>query len=99
MPTAPQGSAQPPGSSRPASSTPSADRTQRIPVPSSHSGDSNGDPAEPTAALPVMRSETDDSEAATEKLNAQGEGDKARPRRRVGGGVSAQELLRREGRL
>ncbi|OBA83914.1 hypothetical protein A9W99_05820 [Mycobacterium sp. 1164966.3] len=99
MPTAPQGSAQAPGSSRPASPTPSADRTQRIPVPSSHAGDSNGDPAEPTAALPVMRSETDDSEAATEKLNAQGEGDKARPRRRVGGGVSAQELLRREGRL
>ena len=99
MPTASQGSTTPPGSTRPASPTPSADRTRRIPVPSNNSGDNNGDPAEPTAALPVMRSETDDTEAATEKLNAQGQGDKARSRRRVGGGVSAQELLRREGRL
>jgi RND superfamily putative drug exporter len=87
------------GSTRP---TPSTDQTRGIPVSSNrseHSGDTNGDPADPTAALPVMRSDADDSDAATEKLNARGQGDKARQRRRVGGGLSAQDLLRREGRL
>ena len=78
-----------------------------MPVPTSHSGDNANDPADPTAALPVMRSEANDSDAATEKLNARGDsgqgdnGDSPRPRRRAGGGgaVSAQDLLRREGRL
>ena len=49
-----------------------------------------------------MRSEGNDSDAATEKLNASGQGDNGenpRPRRRAGGGLSAQDLLRREGRL
>ena len=49
-----------------------------------------------------MRSEGNDSDAATEKLNARGQGDNGdepRPRRRAGGGLSAQDLLRREGRL
>jgi RND superfamily putative drug exporter len=63
-----------------------------------NSGD-NGDPADPTNALPVMRSEGNDSDAATEKLNARAQSDKARPRRRIGGGLTAQDLLRREGRL
>jgi RND superfamily putative drug exporter len=46
-----------------------------------------------------------DSEPATEKLNAHGMADDTEnadptpPRRRAGGGVSAQDLLRREGRL
>jgi RND superfamily putative drug exporter len=44
-----------------------------------------------------MGNEGDDSDAATEKLNAQG--DKTRQRRRGGGGLSAQDLLRREGRF
>ena len=62
------------------------------------------DAADPTAALPVMRPEGNDSEAATEKMNARGgpgdNGDEPRPRRRGGGGgVSAADLLRREGRL
>ncbi|WP_139333051.1 hypothetical protein, partial [Mycobacterium sp. SP-6446] len=57
---------------------------------------------------PVRRPEADDSDAATEKLNARGQGDpgepgdngdNSRPRRRGGGGLSAQDLLRREGRL
>jgi RND superfamily putative drug exporter len=67
-----------------------------------HPGDN---PADPTAALPVMRSGADDSEAATERVDARGQsdnGDNSRPRRRAGAGgagVSAQELLRREGRL
>ena len=79
--------------------TPSTDQTRGMPVAPSNSGESNGDPADPTAALPVMRSDSDDSDAATEKLNARGQDDKARSRRRVGGGLSAQDLLRREGRL
>ncbi|OBI47741.1 MMPL family transporter [Mycobacterium sp. E787] len=93
---------------------PSSGQTRAIPVPTSHSGDNSGDPADPTAALPVMRSGATDSDAATEQLNARGHnehggqsdngdsGDDSRPRRRGGGGgagVSAQDLLRREGRL
>jgi trehalose monomycolate/heme transporter len=88
-----------------------------MPIPS----DPSGDPADPTAALPVMRPEgpgASDSDAATEKLNARGKsgngdngdkggdnrdsgdsGDSGQRRRGVGGGVSAQDLLRREGRL
>jgi RND superfamily putative drug exporter len=47
-----------------------------------------------------MRSEEKDSDAATEKLPARGEnGDPVRQRRRTGGGLSAADLLRREGRL
>jgi trehalose monomycolate/heme transporter len=80
---------------------PATDQTLGMPVGPSHSDRSaeiNGDPAaDPTSALPAML--PDDSQAATEKLNARGEGDKARSRRRVGGGLSAQDLLRREGRL
>jgi len=73
-----------------------------MPVPTNRSDDDGKDPADPTTALPVMRSEGDDSEAATEKLNARGQGengDPVRQRRRTGGGLSAQDLLRREGRL
>jgi trehalose monomycolate/heme transporter len=82
---------------RPSSSTPSSGQTRAMPIPG-NSGD-NSDPAEPTTALPAQRSESNDSEAATEKLNARGQGDKARQRRRIGGALSAQDLLRREGRL
>jgi trehalose monomycolate/heme transporter len=70
-----------------------------MPVPTNR--ENNSDPADPTAGLPVMRPEGDDSDAATEKLNSRGQGDNgdnSRPRRR-GGGLSAQDLLRREGRL
>jgi trehalose monomycolate/heme transporter len=85
--------------------TPSSGQTRAMPVstpvPTNNSGDAS-DPADPTAALPIMRPEGDDSEAATEKLNARAQGDngdQARQRRRGGGGLSAQDLLRREGRL
>jgi RND superfamily putative drug exporter len=56
--------------------------------------------AEETRAIPVSRPEQGDSEIATEKLNSRGkkEGDEQR-RRGAGGGVSAADLLRREGRL
>ena len=47
-------------------------------------------PADETRAIPVSRPAVADSEVATEKLNARGT---------KGGGVSAQDLLRREGRL
>jgi hypothetical protein len=52
-----------------------------------------GDPlsAEETRAIPVSRPQSGDSEVATEKLNARGQ--------HGGGGVSAQDLLRREGRI
>lgn len=46
--------------------------------------------ADETRAIPVSRPESGDSETATEQLNARG---------KQGGGVSAQDLLRREGRL
>ncbi len=54
--------------------------------------------AEETRAIPVSRPDQGDSEVATEKLNSRGkkEGEQ-RPRR--GGGVSAADLLRREGRM
>jgi trehalose monomycolate/heme transporter len=72
-----------------------------MPVSTNH--EKKSDPADPTAALPVMRSEGDDSEAATNKLNTRGQGDNndpSRPHRRgASGGLSAQDLLRREGRL
>jgi RND superfamily putative drug exporter len=48
--------------------------------------------ADPTTAIPAQRPQ--DTDAATEKLNAADE----KPKRR-GGGMSAQDLLRREGRL
>jgi trehalose monomycolate/heme transporter len=70
-----------------------------MPVPTNHSGDNKSDPADPTAALPVMRSDGNDSDAATEQLKASGQSDNGDRRRRGGGGLSAQDLLRREGRL
>jgi trehalose monomycolate/heme transporter len=89
----------------PPAPTPSSGQTRAIPVPTNHPADNKNDPADPTAGLPVMRSDANDSEAATEQLKAGGQsdnGDNSRQRRRAGGGgagVSAQELLRREGRL
>ncbi len=80
--------------------TPSAGETRAMPLPTNH--ETKSDPADPTAALPVMRPGADDSEAATEKLNARGQGDNGdtSPHRRgASGGLSAQDLLRREGRL
>lgn len=87
--------ARPPGPATP--TPPSAGQTRAIPVPNSEGGDA----AEPTTALPAPRPE-DQADPATEKLTAArepGDGDAARQRRRSGGGLSAQDLLRREGRL
>jgi len=90
------------GRERPAPPPPSSDQTHAMPIPTNRSDEDKDDPADPTTALPTVRSEENDSEAATEKLNARGQGengDPARQRRRAGGGLSAQDLLRREGRL
>lgn len=96
------GSATPDVSRPPPAPTPSSGQTLAMPLPANRSGDNKTDPADPTAALPVMRSEANDSDAATEQLNARGQsghGDNGDRRRRGGGGLSAQDLLRREGRL
>jgi trehalose monomycolate/heme transporter len=57
------------------------------------------DPA--TTAIPTAPRDEKDPDVATQKLNARGKdaegGDRTRQRR--GGGLSAQDLLRREGRI
>lgn len=74
-----------------------ADATTAIPVP--RTGDADPDESV-TRAIPTAQRRPADSEAATEKLNARGENtDQDKPHRRGAGGVSAQDLLRREGRL
>ncbi|MHA7651178.1 trehalose monomycolate exporter MmpL3 [Mycobacterium sp. ML4] len=84
---------------------PSAGETNKMPVAGNRAEPApEPDPAEKTTALPVQRAEGDDSETATEKLNARdiqedSTVDTGRRRRTGGGGVSAQDLLRREGRL
>ncbi|KMO70704.1 RND superfamily putative drug exporter [Mycobacterium sp. BK558] len=57
-------------------------------------GTQDDDSAEATRAIPTARQS--DADTATEKLNTRPEGDAPR---RGGNGLSAQELLRREGRL
>jgi trehalose monomycolate/heme transporter len=58
-------------------------------------------PETATRAFPAAQSRPADTETATEKLNSRGESknDDDKPQRRGGGGLSAQDLLRREGRL
>ena len=89
----------------PAPARPSGEPTRAMADPGS-----NRDAAEPTTAIPAQRAEDDeddatraiptarasDADTATEKLNTRP--DKDAPRR-GGSGLSAQELLRREGRL
>ncbi len=58
-------------------------------IPTAAAGDALS--AEETRAIPISRPQAADSEVATEQLNARGQ--------HGGGGVSAQDLLRREGRL
>ena len=76
---------------------PSADETRALQVPPR---DKPSDPPptkaeDATTAIPTAPRDGKDSDPDTEKLNAPGE--KPRPRR--GGGLSAQDLLRREGRI
>jgi trehalose monomycolate/heme transporter len=70
--------------------------TTAIPVPRPGVGNNAGTHAagDATTAIPAQRPQDPD---ATEKINTRESDDEGRPRR--GGGVSAQDLLRREGRL
>jgi RND superfamily putative drug exporter len=56
------------------------------------------EPEDATTAIPTGPRQDKDPETATEKVNARGE-EPERPRQRRGGGLSAQDLLRREGRI
>jgi len=93
--------AQPQPSAEPTNAIPAPDGpTTAIPSPRDQTGDdvSPTVSAEETRAIPVSKPEPSESDVATEKLNSRGKKDgEDRPRR--GGGVSAQDLLRREGRL
>jgi RND superfamily putative drug exporter len=86
------------GAAEAATSKPSADQTRALPVPGNLS-DAPASDAEATTAIPTPPSEESDSDVATEKLNSRGRrgnsGDQVRQR----GSVSAQDLLRREGRF
>ncbi|WP_099021448.1 MMPL family transporter [Mycolicibacterium palauense] len=93
----------------PQRSQPSSDPTRGMKAPEAGPADATTaipaqQPDDPeseaaTRAIPIAKPRASDSDAATEKLNsrAEGEGQKKPPRR--GGGVSAADLLRREGRL
>jgi RND superfamily putative drug exporter len=63
--------------------------------PGSHERPEDGD----TTALPTPPRDDDDAATATEKLNTVGADGAEKPRQRRGGGLSAQDLLRREGRF
>jgi trehalose monomycolate/heme transporter len=83
-------------------SEPSADQTRAMPVPRERpSGQRPTGEDEATTAIPTPPREEKDPDVATQKLNARGNdadgGDRTRQRR--GGGLSAQDLLRREGRI
>jgi hypothetical protein len=87
-----------PRGAAPKAPQPSAEETRALQIPPRGDTPSGPPPAEPedaTTAIPTAPREDKDADAATEKLNAPGE--KPRPRR--GGGLSAQDLLRREGRI
>jgi RND superfamily putative drug exporter len=62
----------------------------------------NEDPEDQaTTAIPTPPREDEDPDGATQKLNARGKDAQGndRPRQRRGGGLSAADLLRREGRI
>ncbi|MEO3759028.1 MMPL family transporter [Mycobacterium sp. B14F4] len=93
--TPPEGRARGPRPARPA---PDSEPTTAIPTPRQQGTPPEGtaDP-DATTAIPTPRKlgTTPDAEAATEKLNTREDEE----RKRRGGGVSAQDLLRREGRI
>jgi uncharacterized membrane protein YdfJ with MMPL/SSD domain len=75
---------------------PSADETRALQIPRDQSsGQPPAEPADATTAIPTPPRDEKDSDTATEKLDARGEN----PPRRRGGGLSAADLLRREGRM
>jgi len=76
-------------------SQPSADQTRAMPIPREQPPT---EPEDATTAIPTGPRHDKDPETATEKVNTRGE-EPERPRQRRGGGLSAQDLLRREGRI
>jgi trehalose monomycolate/heme transporter len=94
-----------PRGTMPPPSKPSADQTRAIPVPTEHpagqrpNDEDQDDQA--TTAIPTGPRDEKDPDVATQKLNARGNDAEGgnRTRQRRGGGLSAQDLLRREGRI
>jgi RND superfamily putative drug exporter len=88
-----------PGNTPPPPSKPSADQTRAMPIPKEQpSAQPPTEPEDATTAIPTAPREDKDHKLATEKINARGD-NPDRPRQRRGGGLSAQDLLRREGRI
>ncbi|MFZ3316814.1 MAG: hypothetical protein WA259_09470, partial [Mycobacterium sp.] len=83
-------------------SQPSADQTRAMPIPREQpAAQPPTEPEDATTAIPTAPRQDMDPETATEKVNARGENGEnpEPPRQRRGGGLSAQDLLRREGRI
>jgi len=95
-PADPRGTATPPPPSRP-----SADPTRAIQVPTDRSPGQQPPEEDATTAIPTGPQDEKDPDVATQKLNARAKNADSsdRPRQRRGGGLSAQDLLRREGRI
>jgi trehalose monomycolate/heme transporter len=94
--------ADPRGTMPPPPLKPSADQTRAMPVPTEHpAGQRPNAEDDATTAIPTPPRGDKDPDVATKKLNDRGKdaegGDRTRQRR--GGGLSAQDLLRREGRI
>ena len=86
----------------PPPSKPSADQTRAMPIPTEHPAGQRPDAEDDaTTAIPTAPRDEKDPDVATQKLNARGKDAEGgeRTRQRRGGGLSAQDLLRREGRI
>jgi RND superfamily putative drug exporter len=77
---------------------PSAEETRAMPAANNHPGSHQRAEDGDTTALPTPPHD-DDAATATEKLNTAAGDGAEKPRQRRGGGLSAQDLLRREGRF
>ena len=92
----PRGTATPPPRSKP-----SADPTRAMQVPGDRSSGQQPPAEDATTAIPTGPRDEKDPDVATQKLNSRANNadSPTRPRQRRGGGLSAQDLLRREGRI
>jgi RND superfamily putative drug exporter len=92
----PRGTAAPPPPSKL-----SADPTRAMQVPSDRSSGQQPPAEDATTAIPTGPRDEKDPDVATQKLNSRANNADSpdRPRQRRGGGLSAQDLLRREGRI
>ena len=95
-PRPPQPSAEPTRSMPPGGSEGQPGNEPTTAIPAQRPAPTESDSADATTAIPTQRPQ--DAAEATEKLNTR-ERDTDERKRRGGGGVSAQDLLRREGRL